>query len=286
MVKHVLVIADIEEDETFALEKARDLCLPDGIKLEIIRFIHSGNQSQVEPAKQIEHARESLAAQITKIFPDDTRVSSRVVDNEFIVDWVVEYCQKHTIDLVVKTRHRSESLFHTPTDWQLLRQLPCPVLIASHIKWKPEAKILLPLDLSTDESQHQQLNRAVLQWGKFWSDANEHQLHVAYSIPIAKALLELEIVDKREIEQKKSPQAKEKMAELLEQCEVKDAPVHITAGPPEKAIPHLAGELHCDLVIMGCTGHKGLSAYLHGHTTEKVLHNLRADCLVVRAAQS
>ncbi|WDE09029.1 universal stress protein [Thalassomonas viridans] len=285
MVKHVLVIADIEDDETFALEKARDLSLPSGTQLEIIRFIHSGSKPHLTSAQQMEQARESLAGVIKRVFDDESQVTSKVVDSEHIADWVLEHCRQKTVDLVVKSRHRTESLFHTPTDWQLLRQLPCPILIASHIKWKPEANILLPLDLSTDESLHQQLNKSVLQWGKFWAEANKHRLHAAYSIPIAKPLLELEIVDRHEIEQKKSPQAREKMAELLARFEMSDVPVHITAGPPEKTIPHLAGEVHCDLVIMGCAGHQGLSAYLHGHTTEKVLHNLRADCLVIKPAQ-
>ncbi|WDE02665.1 universal stress protein [Thalassomonas actiniarum] len=285
MVKNVLVIADIEDDETFALEKAYDLSLPIGTRLEIIKFIHCGENSQLTVAQQMEQARELLAKNIQKIFRDTSEITSKVVNSDNIADWVLEHCRQKSVDLVVKTRHRTESLFHTPTDWQLLRQLPCPILIASHIKWKPEANILLSLDLSTDESQHQQLNKSVLGWGNFWSLAYDHQLHAAYSIPIAKPLLELELVDRHEIEQKKSPKAKEKMAALLAEFEMDTVPGHIGSGPPEKTIPHLAGELHCDLVIMGCMGHHGISSYFHGNTTEKVLHNLRADCLVVKLEQ-
>ena len=285
MVKHVLVIADIEGNDTFALEKARDLNLPTGTRLEIIKFIHSADESQFTSAQQMEQARETLAGAVESVFDDTADIICKVVNSEHIADWVVEHCRQKPVDLVVKTRHRTESLFHTPTDWQLLRQLSCPVLIASHIKWKPEANILLSLDLSTDEKDHQQLNRSVLEWGKLWASANEHQLHAAYSIPIAKPLLELEVVDKHQVEEKKAPQAKEKMAALLSQFDISELPVHISAGLPEKNIPHLAEELHCDLVIMGCIGRQGISGYIHGHTTEKVLHNLRADCLVVRLTQ-
>ena len=199
---------------------------------------------------------------------------------------MVKYCQQKTVDLVVKTRHRTESLFHTPTDWQLVRQLPCPMLIASHTKWKTQANILLALDLSTNESKHQQLNALVLSWGKRWSSIKHSQLHAVYSIPIAKPLLELEVVDKNEVELKKSPKAKQKMDELLTRLEMSEVASHITAGPPERNIPHLASKLHGDLVIMGSIGRKGVSGYILGNTAEKVLHNLRTDCLIVKLAHN
>ena len=285
MVKHVLVIADIDCDETLALEKARDITLPISTTLEIIKFIQCSDESELSAAQQMEQARESLAVTIKSVFNGSTEIISKVVNVENITAWMVEHCQQKSVDLVVKSRHRTESLFHTPTDWQLIRQLSCPVLLTSHIRWKTQANILLALDLSSDENKHQQLNRLVLSWGKFWSSVNNHQLRAAYSIPIAKPLLELDVVDSNEIEQKKSPQAKENMQALLALCDMEAVPSHITAGPPEKNIPHLAGELHCDLVIIGTVGRQGLSGYVKGNTAEKVLHNLRTDCLIVKLPQ-
>lgn len=282
MNKHILVIADIADNETHTLEKAHDITRTLNATLEIVKFIHCSDQSELSYSAQIEQAKQSLSAIIMRIFTGDTEIVSTVVHDENIADWVTKRCQQNTVDLVIKSRHRTESLFHTPTDWQLIRQLSCPILIATHIKWKTQGNVLLALDLSSDDSKHQQLNSLILSWGKLWSTVNQRQLHAVYSIPIAKPLLELEVVDKDEILQKKSPQAQEKMTALLTQFEMNTLASHITAGPAEKSIPHLAGELHGDLVIMGSIGRKGISGYIHVNTAEKVLHNLRTDCLIIK----
>ena len=54
------------------------------------------------------------------------------------------------------------------------------------------------VDLSTQEALHKELNTSVLQWTTLWSDVFNCSAHVIYSIPIARALLELEIVEKTE----------------------------------------------------------------------------------------
>jgi len=48
-----------------------------------------------------------------------------------IANWVEDICEQKHFDLVVKTGHRTESLFHTPTDRQLIRQLSCLLLIGN-----------------------------------------------------------------------------------------------------------------------------------------------------------
>jgi universal stress protein E len=284
MSKHVLVIADIEDFDAFALEKARDISLPFEATLEIVKFIQCPVSSLQTETAQIEQAKQSLTALIQRVFKGNKDITSKVINTDNIAQWIVKHCQRKTVDLVVKSRHRTESLFHTPTDWQLIRQLSCPVLIASHIKVKTHANIVLALDLSTSEPEHQQLNALILSWGRLWSSAKSSQIHAVYSIPIAKPLLEFEVVDRSEIEQKKSSQATQKMQALLTQCDMNDVKYHICAGPPDKNIAHMASELHSNLVIIGSIGRKGISGYLLGNTAEKVLHNLRTDCLIVKLA--
>jgi universal stress protein E len=103
-----------------------------------------------------------------------------------------------------------------------------------------------------------------------------------YSIPIAKALLELDVVSKHAVEMKKAPAMKIKMQELLEQFDMSHVSSHITAGPPDKSIPHQASILKSDLVIIGSVGREGLSSLLLGNIAEKVLHYLHTDCLIVK----
>ena len=282
MKKHVLVIADIEDDDILSLEKARDITLSMSATIEIIKFIHHTNDSDLTPEQHIEQAKQSLSSIIHSIFDGATEIISEVLISDNIADWVVNRCDQKSVDLVIKAGHRSESLFHTPSDWKLIRHLSCPILIASNAKWKSKANILLALDLSTDESNHQQLNSLILSWGELWSKVTHNQLHAVYSIPIAKALLEFDLVNKYSVELKKAPVAKEKMQKLLARFDISSVTSHITAGPPDRTIPHQANELISDLVIIGSVGREGVSGFLLGNTAEKVLHHLRTDCLIIK----
>jgi len=285
MNKQVLVIADIEDDDILALEKARDIILPMNATVEIIKFIHHSNDSIITLEQHIEQAKQLLTSNIYRIFDGETEITSEVIISDNIANWVVDRCVQKSVDLVIKGGHRSESLFHTPSDWTLIRHLPCPILIASHVKWKSKTNILLALDLSTDESNHQQLNSLILSWGEILSGVTHNQLHAMYSIPIAKPLLEFDVMNKHSVKLKKAPAAQEKMQQLLDRFNMSSVTSHITAGPPDRTIPHQANELNSDLVIMGSVGREGASGFLLGNTAEKVLHHLRTDCLIIKQAQ-
>jgi len=284
MNKHVLVIADIEDDDFLSLEKARDIANDISASLEIIKFTHYDCEADGTVTEHVANVEQSLNAAVNDIFESRTDITCKVVLKEDIDEWMVERCNQYTapIDLVIKGGHRTESLFHTPTDWKLIRHLHCPILIASHTKWKSQANILMTLDLSSKDDAHMQLNSLLLEWGKTWADATHTQLHAMYSIPIAKPLLELDIVVKDEVEKKKSPEAQKMLHNFLAQYDMDSIPCHTPAGPPDRIIPHLADELHSDLVIMGCVGREGMSCLLLGNTAEKVLHHIRTDCLIVK----
>lgn len=281
MKKHVLVITNIKSDDLLPLEKARDIIHPFDASVEVIKFLHSKDQLDTS----IEQLKDSLSSTVNKVFDDTSEITSEVIYSDNIADWVVTRCQQTAVDLVIKTGHRSESLFHTPCDWQLIRHLPCPILIASHVKWKSKANILLTVDLSENKIMHQELNSLTLNWGKVWSRVTHTELHAMYSIPVANSLLELGIVDKYTVKQDDACAAQQKMNSLLDQFDLKSVTSHIIAGPPVRTIPHLANELHSDLVVMGTVGREGVSGFLLGNTAEKVMHNLRTDCLIIGVPQ-
>ena len=284
MNKHVLVIADIEDDDFLSLEKARDVAIDISASIEVVKFTHYDSESDGPVDQYLTRVEQMLDATIQRVFDEQLEVTRKIVLREGIDDWMVERCHSNRdpIDLVIKGSHRTESLFHTPTDWKLIRHLHCPILIANHTKWKSMANILMTLDLAHSDQKHKQLNELTINWANLWSNATNTELHAVYSIPIAKPLLELEIVDRREVESKKAPAAEVKMHVFLDKFDMHSVTCHTPAGPPEKTIPHLANELHSDLVIMGCLGREGVSGFFLGNTAEKVLHNIRTDCLIIK----
>jgi len=282
MKEHVLVIAHIEDNEFLSIEKARDITLPMDPTLDIIQFVKPNKDASAPQKEEIEALKKLLAQNVERIFEGVTQVNSDVVVSDNIADWVANYCDDTAVDLVIKAGHRSESLFHTPCDFKLIRQIHCPILIATNTQWKSRANTLLAIDFSREDDLHQQLNTSILNWGDKLSKITHNPLHAVYSIPIAKPLLELEVVNKEEVILKKGPAAKENMQKLLEKYDMESVTSHIVAGPADKTLPHEANVLKSDLVVIGYVDHDGLGKLFAGNTAEKVLHHLRTDCLIVK----
>ena len=282
MKEHVLVIAHIEDNEFLSIEKARDITLPMDPTLDIIQFVKPNKDSSAPQKEEIEALKSLLAQNVERIFEGATQVNSDVVVSDNIADWVANYCDDTAVDLVIKAGHRSESLFHTPCDFKLIRQIHCPILIATNTQWKSRANTLLAIDFSREDDLHQQLNASILHWGDKLSKITHNPLHAVYSIPIAKPLLELEVVNKEEVILKKGPAAKENMQKLLAKYDMESVTSHIVAGPADKTLPHEANVLKSDLVVIGYVDHDGLGKLFAGNTAEKVLHHLRTDCLIVK----
>lgn len=284
MNRSILVIVGDQKHDRFSLEKAQCFAGHLDASIDVVRFLSSidtSNKQLCETA--VAQARADLEQDSLAVLGSSSQVDCHVIADSDIASWVVNACKQKHFDLVVKTGHRTENLFHTPTDWKLIRQLDCPILIACDHKWRSKQVLMAAVDVST-QARKQALNNLILQWTALLSAAFSCVPYVVYSIPIAKPLLELDIVEKNDYLKSKKPAVEKQLAKLLDDCELAHANTHITAGPPEKTLAHVANELKADVVIMGCVRRKGVKGFLLGNTAEKVLHHLRTDILIVEAS--
>lgn len=277
MSKLVMVISDEAKGESIALRKAKTIAAPLNADVKVLRFLP---QRCSDSAKQ--SAAQSINELVHTVFNELESVTSEVVSTGSIPMWVANHCSAGDDNLVVKTGRRSESLLHTPTDWELIRQLHCPILISSDQKWKSSPNILIALDLSSDDADYRELNTRALYWARQWQAISDCQLHAVYSIPIPAPLLALDIVEQNDYQRTHEPEANEKLCALLEEFNMTNVTPHIVAGVPNKTIPRLANKLKADLVIIGSMGREGVKEFIHSNTAEKVLHHLRTDMLVVK----
>lgn len=59
---------------------------------------------------------------------------------------------------------------------------------------------------------------------------------------------------------------------------------HIPLGAPGQAILDHSEEFKCDLIVMSSHGRSGLSRFVYGSVSEKVLHHARCPVLVVKVS--
>lgn len=285
MTKSILVVTDVHDTENCSIKKARDIAAPLGENIDVVRFIKDDDSAPFSK-EELEVQSKALAEYLADVFNDDEKkhaIQSQIVVTKDIAQWVVDYCQGKEFDLIVKAGHRSETLFHTPCDWELIRRLHVPVLIASQQHWRQQHAVLAAVDPTASDDNQKALNSAILQWTKKWANTFDCSIHLVYTLPVSNFLKELDIVDVEEYAAKHRSEAEQKISHLLQDYDLPNVKLHVTAGVPERAIPHCANALKAELVIMGSKGNAGLKGMLFGNVSEKVMHNLRTDSLVINA---
>ncbi|WP_157964792.1 universal stress protein [Algibacillus agarilyticus] len=280
MAKSILVITDVHDTENCSIKKAHDIAAPLGDEIDIVRFIQQNELGRAEFDEETTQLSDCVA-DIFKDYEQKDIIRTQVVSTQDIAKWVVDYCKDKNFDLVLKAGHRSETLFHTPCDWELIRQLDIPVLIASQQHWRQKHVVLAALDPNVKDEAHRELNDTILKWTKKWAETFNCQIHLVYSLPVSNILRELDIIDIKQYTREHRAEGEEKLLTLVKDYDLPNVQIHITAGAPEKTLPNCASKLKAELVIMGSTGRTGLKGKLLGNVAEKTMHNLRTDSLLI-----
>jgi universal stress protein E len=131
--------------------------------------------------------------------------------------------------MVVKTAHRSETFLYTSTDWQLLRECPAPVFIVSDNKWRKSPNVLAAIDLETKRKSKQALNHQILKAAKVFSQTNEAELFVCYTVVFSKVLRDLGIHFKDELELKAAKTLKTQIETLAVEYDIPVANFYVKA---------------------------------------------------------
>lgn len=278
MYKSILVIADQDCDQHAAMRKARSVAFSDDIKLSVIAFVEPNGGDSVDASGE---KNAEMQQAIDAEFAGIKNVSYDVVATHDIAAFCKVFALENDIDLVIKTGNRTESLFHTPLDYQLVRELKCPVMISTLQKWRAKHRVMVTIDINSKNANQIALNIKALKWASDWAACHECELHVAFCIDIPKAMSELDIISKDEVLAKQEKEVTEKLKAFLDEHDVTCNSISVDAGNPSRVLPSLANSLKADLVVLGSVGRKGVKGILLGNTAEKVMSKLRTDLAVV-----
>lgn len=284
----LLIVADIEDD---CAATSRGLALAEEMDLqpEVVGFTYADlkrlrvDKSQAEQIKKqlLAERRSSLEARIARYAGDPKAVKHQVVWAEDIHTWI---CKRAEGDYaaVVKSRHNSASLGHTPTDWHLLRECPVPVLLVGKKKWKAKAPIMATVDLDASSRSKQKLNVDVVLEARHYAEIFNTELVVLCVVEVPTLLADLDLVDARTYAQKRVEELEPAMIELAEETGLPRGAFRFKRGPTAKTIVSEAYDLKAQLVVMGTVGRKGVSAQVIGNTAEQVLQLLKTDTLTLK----
>jgi universal stress protein E len=195
---------------------------------------------------------------------------------------------KNKHDLVVKATHphsKLSAILFTPTDWNLLRKCPVPLLLVKHQEWPEKGNILCAIDCkSMQDDEHQTLNQQILDEAKAMANIINAKTHMvtAYPSPPMNIMLELPEFDPINYEDGLKKYHKEALLKYAQKNDIAESEMHLVQGLPEDVISSVAKDIDAELVILGTVGRSGLSATLLGHTAEQVIDQLDCDLLAIK----
>ncbi|PKF62577.1 universal stress protein UspE [Psychromonas sp. psych-6C06] len=197
---------------------------------------------------------------------------------------------KNAHDLVIKATHphsKLSAILFTPTDWNLLRKCPVPLLLVKHNKWPEKGNILCAINCkSMQDDDHHILNQQIIDEANAMANIINANTHIvnAYPSPPMNIMLELPEFDPINYEDGLKTFHQQSLLEYAQKNNIDESKTHLVQGLPEDVISNIAKEIEAELVILGTVGRSGLSATLLGHTAEQVIDQLDCDLLALKPA--
>lgn len=284
--KKILVISDPDFEANTAIPKAFEFQQKLKVQLHIVYFYQEDMRGLGSEGTEI---RENLLARLEQkakaqmaSLQSEHSITYEVVWSEDLASWINDYAKAHSLMMVIKTGHRTEKFLYTPTDWQLIRTCPAPIMLLVNQKWQKAQHILASIDLKSTDSDKKQLNYQIIEQATDLSKLFNVDVHVAYVEQFSHVLRDLGIKSKTEVEENALAHYKVEIDNIIQTYGIDPDKFHIHAGNPDKVIPSLAAQYKASLVIIGSASKQGLRQKLVGNTAEGILKILKTDVLVLK----
>lgn len=265
---HYLVVFDPTQEQQPALSRMVAIAENTDAELRVYCCIHEdlprGDDQAADIEKRIAAQQQVLAAAVAPLRDKGIPVEIEV---EWDKDWyraVVNASVRHKVDGVVKSSRRhstAQRRLKRTSDWTLIRECSCPVLLVKGDGNNQADIILAALDTRSNQDAYRTLNQKILDMCREFFEQTDTEVHYISAYK--------DLVDRPD------------RGSLIRACGVPSARVHIVMDSPHDAIIKTASEINAGMVVMGTSARSGLSAMLNNNAAEKVLDQLECDLLVM-----
>ena len=239
----------------------------------------------------VENEERKWQRYLEQFWPDtdlDFNLLVHVAWGKNLFEIIVERVEELQCELIIKSGHRTETLFHTPTDWLLFRDAPVPVLsVCVDTKHKPKGKektvIITALDLLSQNPDKRWLNQQLVVHASDLARLMGADLHFCVAIDIPGLVKDLELIDVNG-HLKTQEELIQKEAKVLFNTlnlPLKKDNLHIREGSPHGVINYYSRLLNVSCIVVGSMGNRGVKGKLIGNTAERVVHLANRDLMVV-----
>jgi len=217
-----------------------------------------------------EQARHSLWLEtlLAPLREQGLKCEGEVLYDEDWRDAIVQAAKRSGADLIVRAsyhRSRLERRVLKTTDWTLLREAPCPVLLVKMERVEALSSVLVAVNLNATNESHQRLNDLSIKIATDIANQTGADLHAVNAYIGSFGFVH--------------------PPDLARRVGIERNRAHVGEGSPEVIVAEQAQAVGAQLVVIGSRARSGLSGLVVGNTAERILDMVSCDvlCLIDRA---
>jgi len=296
----VVAVRNPAQWEQAAVRKAAELAARSGARLTLFHAYSMPYPLPGRPpasgADILKRANEERRRELNRL-AQPLKASGIKVSVEVVWDFpsfeaIVRYALRTRPDLLVaeSTRHsRVGRWFLANTDWELIREVPCPVWFVKHARLPRQPRLLVALDPTHARAKPARLDdrlaaataAAVAQLGG--KVALVHAEDVTQVLP--KGLIASMIPgDAIKAAEKSRLAARRSMATTLRRHAITPYEEIVRPGMPADVVIDAARDTKADVLVLGAVSRSGLKRSFVGSTAERVIDSVECDLLIVKPA--
>jgi universal stress protein E len=265
-IDRILVVYDPTTESQNALDRAAIIAANEGSSIHLYACIHEDTAPDGCTGEQdaVAAQRDILARAAEPLTEQGIEVSTEV---QWQQDWyqaIIDAVERNGAGAVLKSSHphgMGARRFKRTSDWTLIRECECPVLLVKTPASKEPRKVLAAIDIGSDNENYAELNDTILGFCQRYIGQEGAEIYF--------------------VNAHKDLPSRPDRGTLIRTCGVEGDRVLIKMGEPDKVIVEQAGELGVNLVVIGNSARAGLSALVKANTAEKVLDKLDCDLLAL-----
>ncbi|TQV82527.1 hypothetical protein FKG94_07275 [Exilibacterium tricleocarpae] len=280
----LMAVIDPTRDDQIALAKAQQIAATTGAAVHAFCCCYlpaeaMGQYSSKAEAKQATLAdiRSKLESLTAPLRQQNIPVTTEAYWNERWYESVIQACARSGADLLIKSTRphsRLQRALSATSDYVMLRQAPCPVLLVRSEKPWRQRRILAAVTLEQEDREHELLNTAIVTRAQRLARSAGAELHLVSASPeVANLAQILKLLD--------DDAGGDSQTLIGNRYGVPAEQVHLEQGQARTVIAEAVKRLAPDVLVMGTTARRGLTGVLLGNTAEKVLDAVDVDTLVV-----
>lgn len=218
------------------------------------------------------------------------RTSATVTWDYPAAEGLVRLVQKRRPQLLLAEHHSHSRLarpFLSNTDWELIRNCPCPVWLSKSARTTRAGSVVAAVDPLHAHAKPAALDAVILEQALRIAGQPKRVLMChAYNFPATPPVIDgaIEAYWILSDQERASYEAmlRKELGRLAERTHIPEANRIVAAGDPAWVLPALARKHHASVVVMGAVSRSAVQRVFIGHTAERLVDRLDCDVLIVK----